>query len=55
VPGTFFFVGGGNEEIGATYPHHHPKFDVDERAMLIIGKLFVSAVFDYLSSGTVHA
>jgi len=44
VPGTFFFVGGQNQEIGASYPHHHPKFDVDERSMLTIGKLFISAV-----------
>lgn len=51
VPGTFFFVGGGNPQIGATYPHHHPKFDVDERSMLITGKLFISAVLNYLSDG----
>jgi amidohydrolase len=53
VPGTFFFAGGGNPEIKATYPHHHPHFDVDERAMLVIGKVFVSAVFHYLSGGVV--
>lgn len=45
VPGCFFFVGGGNEERGMTYPHHHPRFDVDERAMLTIGKMFCGAVF----------
>lgn len=53
VPGTFFWVGGKNPEIGAAYPHHHPKFDVDERAILLIGKLFVSAVFNYLSDGSI--
>lgn len=42
-PGAFFFVGAANPDIGATYPHHHPKFDVDERAMLNTGKLFLSA------------
>lgn len=47
VPGTFFFVGGGNPEIGASYPHHHPKFNVDERSMLITGKLFLAAILDY--------
>lgn len=45
VPGCFFFVGGGNPDIGAKYAHHHPKFDVDERAMLLIGKLFISLVW----------
>jgi metal-dependent amidase/aminoacylase/carboxypeptidase family protein len=49
VPGTFFFVGGGNPDIKATYPHHHPRFDVDERSMIITGKIFISAVLDFLS------
>lgn len=44
IPGCFFFVGGGNKEIGAVYPHHHPRFDVDERAILLIGKMFLSIV-----------
>ncbi|WP_394172480.1 M20 metallopeptidase family protein [Guptibacillus hwajinpoensis] len=44
VPGTFFFVGGRNPDINAIYPHHHPKFDVDERAILGIGKIFLSLV-----------
>lgn len=42
VPGTFFWVGGRNSDINAEYPHHHPKFDVDERSMLNIGKMFIS-------------
>jgi amidohydrolase len=51
VPGTFFFVGGGNKDIDAVYPHHHPKFEVDERSIVIIGKVFISTVFDYLRTG----
>jgi amidohydrolase len=42
VPGTFFWVGGKNPEKDAIYPHHHPRFDVDEQSMLIIGKMFLS-------------
>lgn len=53
VPGTFFFAGGGNPEIGATYPHHHPNFDVDERSMQSIGKLFIAAALNYLSEGAI--
>ncbi|AGT31074.1 hypothetical protein M493_03840 [Geobacillus genomosp. 3] len=49
-PGSFFLVGGMNRDIEAVYPHHHPKFDVDERSILLIGKMFISLVFDYLSS-----
>jgi amidohydrolase len=51
VPGTFFFVGGGNSEINATYPHHHPKFDVDERSITITGKVFIAAALNYLTEG----
>ncbi|WP_096199573.1 amidohydrolase [Bacillus sp. FJAT-45350] len=54
VPGTFVFVGGGNPEINAIYPHHHPKFDVDERAIITIGQLFISAVFDYLNGSSIE-
>ncbi|MBB6283430.1 M20 metallopeptidase family protein [Geobacillus subterraneus] len=48
-PGAFFLVGGMNPDIQAVYPHHHPKFDVDERSILQIGKMFISLVFDYLT------
>jgi len=53
VPGTFFWVGGRDFERDKAYPHHHPKFDVDERAILIIGQLFISACFNYISDGLV--
>ncbi|MCM3723713.1 M20 metallopeptidase family protein [Solibacillus isronensis] len=43
-PGTFFFTGGGNPEINAVYPHHHPRFDVDEQSMLNIANVFVEAL-----------
>ncbi len=47
-PGMFFFTAAGNEEIGASYPHHHPKFDFDERAMILAGKAFLSLTYHYL-------
>jgi amidohydrolase len=48
-PGAFFFTSAGNESIGAKYPHHHPKFDIDERAMLHAAKTFVAVTFNYLN------
>lgn len=33
VPGCFMFIGVGNKEKGIVYPHHHPKFDMDERGL----------------------
>jgi amidohydrolase len=50
VPGTFFFTGAGNPERNAIYPHHHPKFDIDERAMLNAAKTLLSAAFAYLEA-----
>lgn len=44
VPGSFFFAGAGNPELNATFPHHHPQFDVDERAMLLTARVFLNAM-----------
>lgn len=35
VPGCYFIVGAANDELGLNYPHHHPKFDIDENALPI--------------------
>ncbi|MFO8069502.1 MAG: amidohydrolase [Alkalibacterium sp.] len=50
-PGSFFFVHSGNKAKGIIYPHHHPKFDFDERAMLVGAKCFVDIIDHYLLSG----
>lgn len=44
-PGAFFFTGAKKED--HYYPHHHPKFDFDERAMVIAAKTLLST---YLAS-----
>lgn len=49
VPGTFFFTGAGNPELKANFPHHHPKFDIDERALLIASKALAAAALRYLN------
>ncbi len=33
APGVFAFVGAGNEAEGITFPHHHPRFQIDERSL----------------------
>ncbi len=48
VPGTYFFLGSYNPENGPLYPHHHPKFDLDESVLWIGVAVFTQAVFDYL-------
>lgn len=45
IPGTFFFTGAMPE--GEAFPHHSPKFDFDERAMLIAAKTLGTAAIQY--------
>jgi amidohydrolase len=33
VPGNFFFIGAGNADKGFTFPHHNPRFDIDEACL----------------------
>lgn len=33
VPGNFFFLGARDDERGLNYPHHNPRFDIDERCL----------------------
>jgi len=44
-PGCFFFVGAGKAE-GGSAPHHHPQFDIDERAMLHAARLLIAVADD---------
>ncbi|WP_028561518.1 M20 family metallopeptidase [Paenibacillus pinihumi] len=45
--GCFMFVGAGNPDKGANYPHHHPMFDLDEDAMLISANLLIGMAENY--------
>lgn len=42
VPGTFAFVGAGNESMGRAYPNHHDKFNIDEKAVVTATKLYAA-------------
>lgn len=48
VPGTFFFVGSANAERNLNFPHHHPRFDIDEDSLPIGAGLLAAAVADYV-------
>jgi len=44
-PGAFIFVGMGGEK--SQYPHHHPKFDLDEDVFPDAIKLFIELINHY--------
>lgn len=52
VPGVFYFIGTGNEEKETTYPHHHPRFNIDEDTLSTGVEMHVRTALAYLSSNT---
>lgn len=47
VKGCLFFTGAMPQTESEVYPHHHPKFDIDERALLIAAKTLGLAAITY--------
>ncbi|MEI4621952.1 amidohydrolase [Bacillus pfraonensis] len=48
APGCFIKLGTGNKKMKTCYPHHHPKFDVDESALIDGAKLFLQTTMNLL-------
>lgn len=46
IPGCFFYVGAAPES-GEVYPHHHPKFDINEKSLIISAKAMAAVVVSY--------
>jgi amidohydrolase len=53
VKGTFFFTGAKHPDWEESYPHHHPKFNIDERAMLLAAKTLGAAGLTFLQKNNV--
>lgn len=49
VPSTFIFVGVADREKGTDYPHHHPKFNIDEDSLLLGVEMHVRSALEFLS------
>jgi amidohydrolase len=49
TPGAFFFLGIGNVENGVVYPQHHPKFDIDETALVFGVEIMAKATLRMLA------
>jgi len=50
TPGSFFFIGARNEAAGIVHPHHHERFDLDERALDYGTRVFVAAALEHLAT-----
>ena len=48
VPGVFIMVGAANDERGLNYPHHHPRFDFDEEALVNGVAVMAAAISEFV-------
>ena len=48
APGCYFLVGAHNQEKGAAYPHHHPRFNIDEDALPVGVEVLTRAALEFL-------
>ncbi|MEL7644938.1 MAG: amidohydrolase [Anaerolineaceae bacterium] len=46
VPGVFIFVGSGGAADHNAYPHHHPRFDIDESVMASASAILLQTAYD---------
>ncbi|MDP9740832.1 UNVERIFIED_ORG: amidohydrolase [Bacillus sp. B2I3] len=46
IPGSMFYVG-AKPENGPVYPHHHPKFAINEDSLIIAAKAMAAVVAEY--------
>lgn len=49
VPSALYFLGTGNPDAGSTFPHHHPRFSIDESTMKDAVEIHVRAAMAFLS------
>ncbi|MCJ1717132.1 amidohydrolase [Listeria ivanovii] len=47
IPGVFFYIGAKPKNTEQAYFNHHPKFDIDEDALLVAAKSVAEVVLDY--------
>jgi len=49
VPGCYFRVGASDLAAGPAFPHHHPRFDLDERSLPLATELLARAALALLN------
>ncbi len=48
VPGSYFYIGCTSKGVEEPYFNHHPKFDIDEDAILVAAKSVGHVISSYL-------
>lgn len=47
APSAFYFLGTGNQEKESHYPHHNPRFNIDEDVMVTAVEMHIQSVFKF--------
>lgn len=55
LPGSYIFVGSADPGRALDYPHHHPKFDIDEAAMPWAAAIMAAAALNLLEGEPLSA
>ncbi len=50
IPGVFAFVGSGYEDAEKSFPHHHPRFDINEESLEVGTKMYFNMALDLLAN-----
>ena len=50
IPGVFAFVGSGYEDAEKSFPHHHPRFDINEASLEVGTKMYFNMALDFLAN-----
>jgi len=50
IPGCYFFIGSANPTMGLNFPHHHPRFDIDEESLPIAAAVMAGSILDILKN-----
>ena len=50
VPGTYYIVGSGNKAKGTDYPHHSPRFNIDEDNLFLGVEMHAKLALGFLGS-----
>ena len=55
IPGLFYFIPAGARPDGENYPHHHPKFEIDQRCLMLGLETILTIVNHYVIESEVEA
>jgi amidohydrolase len=50
VPGAFYFIGAGNPEKQSNFPHHHPRFNIDESILRLGVEMHVRCALNFFKN-----